>query len=243
MGLRPRCLHLESKLENSLILIVEDEPKIAEILIAYLEREGFRTICAGDGETALQHHNSLSPDLVLLDARLPKLDGFTVLARLRQISNTPVIMLTALTEDLDRLSGLRLGADDYISKPFNPLEVVARVKAVLRRFKGSQTVEILRVGNVEIDFKAYSVFVHQDEQRVLLPLTLSEFRILAYMIRRPTHAYERSDILDACLPESDALYRTVDTHISNLRRKFEKQEQFGFFTAVRGIGYRFCDPK
>ncbi|OYR07902.1 response regulator [Brucella grignonensis] len=229
--------------ENSLVLIVEDEPEIAQILSAYLEREGYRTVRAADGETALQHHALLSPDLVLLDVGLPKLDGFAVLGRLRQTENTPVIMITALAEDLDRLSGLRLGADDYIVKPFNPQEVVARVKAVLRRTNGAQSETVRRFGNFEVDFRAYSAFVYQDERRVTLQLTLSEFRILAYMIRRPTHAFERADILDACLPESDALVRTVDTHISNLRRKLEELGQIGFFSAVRGIGYRFCDPK
>ncbi|QWK81356.1 response regulator [Ochrobactrum sp. BTU1] len=230
-------------MENSLILIVEDEPDIARILSAYLESEGFRTVRAADGETALQHHSLLSPDLVLLDVRLPKLDGFAVLGRLRQSDNTPVIMITALAEDLDRLSGLRLGADDYILKPFNPQEVVARVKAVLRRTNAVHQEAVRRFGALEVDFKSYSAFVYHDESRTALQLTLSEFRILAYMIRRPTHAFERGDILDACLPESDALARTVDTHISNLRRKLEDLGQAGFFTAVRGIGYRFCDPK
>lgn len=230
-------------MENSLVLVVEDEPEIAHILCAYLEREGYRTVRAADGEMALQHHALLSPDITLLDIRLPKMDGFTVLGRLRQSENTPVIMITALAEDLDRLSGLRMGADDYIVKPFNPQEVVARVQAVLRRTNGAQQNAVRRFGNFEVDFKAYSVFVYKGNKREALQLTLSEFRILAYMIRRPTHAFERSDILDACLPESEALARTVDTHISNLRRKLEESGEYGFFSAVRGIGYRFCDPK
>jgi len=228
--------------ENSLVLIVEDEPEIAQILAAYLQREGYRTVRAADGETALQHHALLSPDLVLLDVGLPRLDGFSVLTRLRQTDNTPIIMITALAEDIDRLSGLRLGADDYVVKPFNPQEVVARVKAVLRRTHGAQQETIRRFGDFEVDFKAYSVFVNQDGKRLALQLTLSEFRILAYMIRRPTHAFERADILDACLPESEALARTVDTHISNLRRKLEEIGQTGFFSTVRGIGYRFIEP-
>lgn len=148
-------------MENSLVLIVEDEPEIAQILSAYLEQEGYRTVRAADGETALQHQAHLSPDLVLLDVRLPKLDGFAVLGRLRQAENTPVIMITALAEDLDRLSGLRLGADDYIVKPFNPQEVVARVKAVLRRTNGAQHETVRRFGSFEVDFKAYSAFVYQ----------------------------------------------------------------------------------
>ncbi|MEH6775926.1 MAG: response regulator, partial [Cereibacter changlensis] len=123
-------------MDNTLVLIAEDEPAIARILDAYLRRDGFRTVQASDGETALQHHALLKPDLVLLDARIPKLDGFAVLARLRQTSSTPVIMVTALADDVDRLSGLHLGADDYVVKPFNPQEVVARVRAVLRRTLG-----------------------------------------------------------------------------------------------------------
>jgi two-component system response regulator AdeR len=233
----------ELNLENSLVLIVEDEPEIAQILDAYLVREGYRTVRASDGETALQHHAVLSPDIVLLDVRIPKLDGFAVLARLRHAGDTPVIMVTALAEDIDRLSGLRLGADDYVVKPFNPQEVVARVKAVLRRTNGERQDAVRRFGAIEVDSNAYSAFVNTDGQRIPIPLTLSEFRILAYMIRRPTHAFDRADILDACLPESAALMRTVDTHISNLRRKLEELGQAGFFPAIRGVGYRFADPK
>ncbi|WP_183430779.1 response regulator [Mesorhizobium sp. RMAD-H1] len=230
-------------MENSLILIVEDEPEIAQILDAYLVREGYRTVRAADGETALQHHALLSPDLVLLDVGIPRLDGFGVLARLRQAGNTPVIMVTALAEDIDRLSGLRLGADDYVVKPFNPQEVVARVKAVLRRARGGAQESVRRFGDIEVDFQAHAAFVLQGDSRRPIPLTLSEFRILAYMIRRPTHAFDRADILDACLPESDALARTVDTHISNLRRKLEELGQTGLFSAIRGIGYRLSEPK
>lgn len=229
-------------MDNNLVLIVEDEPAIAMILEGYLQRDGFRTVHAADGETALQHHAILKPDIVLLDVRIPKLDGLGVLARLRQTSSTPVIMVTALADDLDRLSGLHLGADDYVVKPFNPQEVVARVRAVLRRTLGERKDTIRRFRAIEVDFGSYSVFVNKDGQRIALTLTLSEFRILAHMIRHPTQAFGRADILDACLPESDALVRTVDTHISNLRRKLEELGQTGFFSAVRGIGYRFSDP-
>lgn len=229
--------------ENSLILIVEDEAQIAQILEAYLIREGYRTVCASDGETALQHHARLSPDLVLLDVRLPRLSGFDVLARLRQSSRTPVIMVTALAEDIDKLSGLRLGADDYVVKPFNPQEVVARVGAVLRRSQAIGTETVRRYDDIEVNFSAYTAVVQNGEQRRLVPLTLSEFRILAYMIRWPTHVFQRADILDACLPESDALARTVDMHISNVRRKLEELGKVGYFSAIRGVGYRFATPQ
>jgi two-component system response regulator AdeR len=228
---------------NNLVLIVEDEPAIAEILEGYLARDGFRTVRASDGETALQHHAQLKPDILLLDVRIPKLDGFAVLSRLRQVSSTPVIMLTAVADDVDRLSGLRLGADDYVVKPINPQEVVARIKAVLRRTQGERHDAVQRFRALEVDFSSYSAVVDQDGQRMHLSLTLSEFRILAYMIRHPGRAFARADILDACLPDSDALVRTVDMHISNLRRKLEDLGQKGFFPAVRGVGYRFFDPE
>jgi two-component system response regulator AdeR len=224
--------------DNSLVLIVEDEPAIAEILEGYLSRDGFRTVRANDGETALQHHAQLKPDIVLLDVRIPKLDGFAVLSRLRQTSSTPVLMVTAVADDLDRLSGLRLGA-----KPFNPQEVVARVRAVLRRTLGERQETIQRFRTLEVNFGSYSAVVDKDGKRLPLSLTLSEFRILAHMIRHPGRAFARSDILDACLPDSDALVRTVDMHISNLRRKLEEMGQKGFFPAVRGVGYRFFDPE
>jgi len=229
--------------DNSLVLIVEDEPAIAEILEGYLARDGFRTVRASDGEMALQHHAQLKPDIMLLDVRIPKLDGFTVLTRLRQVSSTPVIMLTAVADDVDRLSGLRLGADDYVVKPFNPQEVVARVKAVLRRTLGERQDAIQRFRALEVDFSSYSAVIDKDGQRMHLSLTLSEFRILAHMIRHPGRVFARADILDACLPDSDALVRTVDMHISNLRRKLEDMGEKGFFPAVRGIGYRFFGPE
>lgn len=230
-------------MDNNLVLIVEDEPAIARILEGYLLRDGFRTVQAADGETALQHHAVLKPDIVLLDIRIPRLDGLGVLARLRQTSSTPVIMVTALADDIDRLSGLHLGADDYILKPFNPQEVVARVKAVLRRTLGTRKEAIHRFRTIEVDFGSYAAFVNRDGQRIILSLTLSEFRILAHMIRHPTQAFGRADILDACMPESDALVRTVDTHISNLRRKLEEIGETGYFPAVRGVGYRLSDPQ
>lgn len=230
-------------MNNNLVLLVEDEPAIARILDGYLLREGFRTVQAADGETALQHHALLKPDIVLLDVRIPKIDGFAVLARMRQTSATPVIMVTALADDIDRLSGLHLGADDYVVKPFNPQEVVARVKAVLRRTLERPDAVLRRFGAIEVDFGSHAAFVNRDGERRLLSLTLSEFRILAHMIRHPTQVFARADILDACLPESDALVRTVDTHVSNLRRKLEEMGETGFFPAVRGVGYRLADPQ
>ncbi|MFM2042983.1 MAG: hypothetical protein RLY86_1559 [Pseudomonadota bacterium] len=245
-------------MDNALVLIVEDEPQIAEILEAYLARDGFRTVTARDGETALQHHARLSPDLVLLDVKLPKMDGFAVLARLRAAGDTPVIMVTALGEDLDKLASLRIGADDHVVKPFNPLEVVARARAVLRRTHsrgGGEGARRLRVAGLEVDLTAHAARICPDGgdggyggdgakgAPVALDLTLTEFRLLAHMARHPTRAFTRGELLDACLPEEgEALERTVDSHLSKLRRKLETAGATGFVESVRGVGYRLRSP-
>lgn len=140
---------------NALVLIAEDEPEIAEILDAYLAREGFRTVRAPDGRSALDLHQALKPDLVMLDVTMPRMDGWEVLAEIRRQGDTPVIMVTALDKDIDRLQGLRIGADDYVVKPFNPVEVVARAKAVLRRAGLGASGGVLRVGTLAIDLDAY----------------------------------------------------------------------------------------
>ena len=144
---------------NALVLIAEDEPKIAEVLELYLVREGFRTITARDGQTAVDLHTTLRPDLVLLDVGLPRKTGWEVLSDLRHHADTPVIMITALDQDIDKLQALRIGADDYVVKPFNPLEVVARVQALLRRSATRSPPGVVRLGKLEIDFDAHRVYV------------------------------------------------------------------------------------
>lgn len=225
--------------DNALILIAEDDADIAQILTAYLDREGFRTVTAGDGEVALMHHQTLRPDLVLLDVQMPKLDGVAVLGEIRRRGGTPVIMATARAEDLDKLLGLSMGADDYVIKPFNPLEVVARVKAVLRRVRGESAGDrTIRWGPIEIDPEAYIALVNTGEAPVMLDLTLTEYRLLAHLARSPSRVFTRAALLDACLPEGDALERTVDSHMSKLRRKLEAAGASGLCAGVRGIGYR-----
>jgi two-component system response regulator AdeR len=228
---------------NALILIAEDEPQICDILDAYLTREGFRTVRAGDGRTALELHLALKPDLTLLDVTMPRLDGWEVLAEIRRRGDTPVIMITALDQDIDRLQGLRLGADDYVVKPFNPVEVVARTKAVLRRVGLSNVGGVLRVDCVAIDLDGHVVRIETDGTAQPVPLTLTEFRLLAHMARAPTKAFTRSELVDACLPGSDALERTVDSHVSNLRKKLEEVGAPGMLSGVRGIGYRLAAIK
>lgn len=226
-------------MDNALILVAEDEPAIAKILTSYLERDGFRTVTAGDGEVALIHHQMLKPDLILLDVQMPKRDGMAVLAEVRRRGTTPVIMATARAEDLDKLSALHVGADDYVVKPFNPMEVVARVRAVLRRTNGAMADPVvLRAGAVEIDTICYIVSVIGETETVVLDLTLTEYRLLEHMARAARRVFSRSELVDACLPEGDALERTVDSHISNLRRKLDAAGAPGHCVVVRGIGYR-----
>lgn len=228
-------------LPQALVLIVEDEHEIATILEAYLTRSGLRTAHAPDGLRALALHQSLKPDLVLLDIQLPELDGWQVLNEIRHKSHTPTIMLTALDQDVDKLMGLRLGADDYIVKPFNPAEVVARVQAVLRRTRtqASDTRQIFRVGDFQLDIESHEASVFIANQPTTLDLTLTEFKLLECLMRTPNRAFSRVELLEACLPEGDSLERTVDSHISKLRKKIEQLGIVGVPASVRGIGYRF----
>lgn len=228
-------------MENALVLIVEDELEISDILERYFEREGFRVISAADGETGLSHHQRLRPDIVILDIKLPRLDGYGVLAAIRQRGETPVIMVTALAEDLEKLQALRSGADDYVVKPFNPLEVVARAKAVLRRTKAGAVNKVLRVGPLSVDSVAHMATVEGGDGRHVLQLTRTEFRILEHMAASPNRAFERSEIVDACLPEGEALDRTVDSHMSKLRRKLDSAGAGNLLNGVRGVGYRLGD--
>ena len=218
-----------------LVVVVEDEPAIAEVLEGYLRREGFRTERAADGEAALRLLRAARPDLVLLDVMLPKLDGFTVLRRVRETGDTPVIMVTARLEDVDKLVGLRMGADDYVVKPFSPPEVVERVKAVLRRTSPGQRAKTsLRLGRLEVD----PVGVTASVDGTRLELTLSEYRLLEHFARHPKRTFSRAELQAACLLESDALERVVDAHVGNLRKKLERAGLVGLET-VWGVGYRF----
>ncbi|MGO3711769.1 response regulator [Alcaligenes aquatilis] len=224
-----------------LVLVVEDEIEIAKILTAYLGRSGLRTVHASDGHEALMMHLAHKPDLVLLDIHMPVMDGWKVLSEVRHRGQTPVIILTALDQDIDKLMGLRIGADDYVVKPFNPAEVVARVQTVLRR---SQTrpaapAGVLRIGPCQIDLDNYEVTVHVNDQRHVLDLTLTEFKILAWLMRTPKRVVSRSELLVNCLPEGDTQERTVDSHISKLRKKLEAVGVEGVPLSVRGVGYRF----
>ncbi len=221
---------------NPLVLIVEDEPDIADLLEAYLRRDGFRTERAADGTSALRLHRSTQPDLVLLDVNIPQMDGFEVLQKIRSSTQTPVIMVTAMAEDLDKLLGLKLGADDYVVKPFSPLEVVARVKAVLRRVGAQEAVKPLRFANLELDPVAIRIQVAGQR----FETTLTEYRILEHLLRYPNRTFTRGELLEVALPESDALERVIDTHLGNLRKKLEMAGMPEMIETVRGMGFRLC---
>jgi two-component system, OmpR family, response regulator AdeR len=225
---------------SALVLIAEDDVEIANILEAYFTREGFRTVQARDGKVALELHLALKPDIMLIDVTMPRLDGWEVLAEVRRRGNTPVIMITALDKEVDRLQGLRIGADDYIVKPFNPIEVVARAKAILRRAGLANTGATIRAGRLTIDLDSYQVSLETNGVLKPVTLTLTEFRLLAHLARTPTKAFTRSELVDACLPGSDAMDRTVDSHLSKLRKKLEQAGAEGMLASIRGVGYRLA---
>jgi two-component system response regulator AdeR len=226
--------------QDLLILVIEDEPEIAEILQVYLQHEGFRTLHASNGRHGLQTWRQNHPDMILLAIRMPGHDGLDILQTIRSESNVPIIMLTALTDDINKLLSLRLGADDYIAKPFNPAEVIARIRTVLRRSQNTATQSpLLRVGRLSIDQEAHTAsFADAEGVAQELPLTLTEFRLLAHLARQPKRCFSRMDLIDACLPESDALDRVIDSHLSKLRRKLSDAGGAEMIQTVRGVGYR-----
>ncbi|MBZ9750417.1 response regulator transcription factor [Deinococcus sp. HMF7604] len=221
---------------SALILIVEDEPQLAEVLEAYARQEGYRTERAADGHAALHAYRAISPDLILLDVMLPGRSGLDILKTVRASGSTPVILVTARAEETDQIVGLELGADDYVVKPFRPREVMARVKAVLRRatavLEGGE--RPVRVGPLEIDRLAVAARVNGEA----LNLTPAEFRLLSHLAQAPGRAYTREELLSAALPGSEALERVVDAHLASVRRKLDAAQAGGLLHTVRGVGYR-----
>jgi DNA-binding response OmpR family regulator len=226
---------------NKLILIVEDDADSASILEAYLKRDFFDVAIAEDGLKGIELHHRLKPDLILLDMMLPHMNGSEVLNVVRKRGNTPVIMVTAMGDEPEKLGALRYGADDYVVKPYNPKEVVARVQAVLRRTQTQVAPEArLRFKTLWLDLNSRTVGVSQPERAdIPVDLTPTEFNLLAVLFNAPQKAFTREELLMRCLPESDALARVVDTHIHNVRRKLEVHGVTGILVTVRSIGYSF----
>ncbi|HHS97998.1 MAG TPA: response regulator transcription factor [Chloroflexi bacterium] len=219
------------------ILVVDDEPEIVRLVRAYLEEAGFRVVTAYDGEEALAAVRRERPDLIVLDILMPKVDGLEFTRRVRRERDVPIIMLTARAEETDRIVGLELGADDYVTKPFSPRELVARVRAVLRRVQAAtKPPPVLRVGPITLDQEAHTVTVAGRP----VDLTPTEFDILATLMTTPGRVFTRAELLEAVQGVAFESYeRTVDAHIKNLRRKIEPDPSHPrFILTVRGVGYR-----
>ncbi len=221
------------------ILIIEDEPELVRVLRSYLEQAGFTVLSAGRGDSGLSTWEHKRPDLVILDLNLPGLDGLDVAREIRHKATTPIIMLTARVEEADQLIGLELGADDYITKPFSPRLVVARVRALLRRKDVSAAPpQVLRVGELEIDLDAHTVRRAEE----YIDLTPTEFNLLATLVAQPGRAFTRLQLLEASQGMAYEGYeRTIDAHIKNLRAKIEPDpKKPRRIETVFGIGYRFA---
>jgi DNA-binding response OmpR family regulator len=220
------------------ILVVDDEPKIIRIARDYLEKNGFRVVTAADGQSALTTARREKPNLIVLDLMLPGMDGREVCKILRRESDIPIIMLTALAEEVDQITGLEIGADDYITKPFSPRALVARVRALLRRAQGEIKLPvILRAGYLEIDTEKYSV-TYKDKP---IKLTPNEFKLLTILASRPGQTLTREQLLDDLHGAASSIDRSVDSHIKNLRKKIEIDPNSPSIESVYGIGYRFIE--
>jgi two-component system, OmpR family, alkaline phosphatase synthesis response regulator PhoP len=222
------------------ILVADDDPQIAQLVRAYLEKDGFLVREAGDGEQALHVLRAERPDLAVLDVMMPKRDGFALVTLIRadaQLSATPLLMLTARVEDADKLRGLSLGADDYLTKPFNPHELVARVKAILRRAGGAlQPAPVLRNGALRLHLESRSVEIDD----VPVGLTRTEYELLRALMQYPERVFTRSELIEVAFGDAfDGFERTVDSHIKNLRRKIEPDPAAPIYVlTAHGVGYR-----
>ena len=220
------------------ILVVDDDKKIVELVTAYLGRDGYHVLAAYDGQQAIDLARHKQPDLVILDLALPQVDGMDVCRVLRAESNVPIIMLTARTTEDDKLAGLDLGADDYVTKPFSPRELMARVRTVLRRVGEKEAgPSEARFGDVVVDFVRHEVRMSGQ----VVSLTPTEFRLLEVLVKEPGKAFKRLELLEqVCGYEYEGLERTIDAHVKNLRKKIEPEPgRPRYVVTVPGVGYRF----
>jgi DNA-binding response OmpR family regulator len=221
------------------ILVVDDEPKIVQLVRDYLERAGFAVSTARDGNEALMRAHQERPDLIVLDLGLPALDGLEVTRRLRRDSGVPIIMLTARHEETDKVVGLELGADDYVTKPFSPRELEARVRAVLRRQTRDADTQVIRAGDLTLDLPRLRTEVDGHP----VTLTATEFQLLAALARQPGRVFTRAQLLDAIHGVAFESYeRAIDAHVKNIRRKIEPDPRSPrYLLTVYGVGYRLTD--
>jgi DNA-binding response OmpR family regulator len=226
------------------ILIVEDDPKTASLVSMYLERDGFETVLAADGEQALRLFRKQAITFVVLDLMIPRVDGWEVCRQIRRNSDVPILMLTAREDEIDRITGLTLGADDYVIKPFSPRELVARVKAILRRgrLRSYQEKHVLTHKELVLDVEKRQVTMANRP----VTLTPHEYKLLQALFGAPGKVFTRNELLDRLYPDGDAIVidRVVDVHIGKLRQKIEKDpSRPEFILTVRGIGYQFTEGR
>ena len=226
---------------TSTVLIVEDNPHTVELVSLYLRQDGYSVLSAVDGIAGLELFREHSPDLVVLDLMLPRLDGLEVCRRVRAESEVPIIMLTARVEEEDRVAGLEMGADDYVTKPFSPRELAARIRAVLRR----ATADTAARGGSPLGHGAISVDTQKRTATLdgsVLKLTPTEFRLLTLLVRTPGKTFTRDEIIDRVFGyDFDGFDRTVDSHVSGLRRKLDRGGDRRYIQTVYGVGYRLGD--
>ena len=225
------------------VLVVDDEAKIVQLARDYLEHAGFRVASASDGKAALASFRASAPDLIVLDLGLPLVDGLDVARAIRKSSNVPIVMLTGRGDEADRVAGLELGADDYVTKPFSPKELVARVRAVLRRADIASTPSnVIRAGDVTLDAPRMSVRIGSREIEQLTP---TEFQLLTTLARSPGRIFTRAQLLDAVHGVAFESYeRAIDAHVKNIRRKLEPDpREPRYLLTVHGVGYRFAEER
>lgn len=223
---------------NNTILVAEDEVKISELICKYLSVEGYNSLQANNGSEAISLFEEFKPDLIILDIMLPDIDGIAVCEKIRATSNTPIIMLTARTDEVDRLIGFAKGADDYVCKPFNPRELMARVKAIIRRSDPSPLKNILSQGPITLIINEHSTKINNKE----IQLTQIEFNLLSTMMEKPSQVFSREELLTASQGTySESYERTIDFHIKNLRKKINIDGKYNYIKTVYGIGYKLIN--